>query len=211
MDSYGISMLGDLKVRVVANASAEAHTAGDEGNVIYDQTTDRYWIATATAWVRMPNGDLNDMDDTSLAAPGADRVLFWDQSEGAYTWLTVGSGLVLADTTLTATGASGGVDALKGWVNFSGTVDTVSITSARGSYNVSALADNATGDYTITWYTDFADVGYVLAGSATGYGSSNLVVGVTAQFVGSSRILLKDTGSTARDATIVNIMASGTQ
>lgn len=37
----------------------------------------------------------------SLSDPGADRILFWDDSAGALTWLTIGSGLSLTGTTLT--------------------------------------------------------------------------------------------------------------
>jgi hypothetical protein len=44
----------------------------------------------------------------SLADPGADRVLFWDDSAGATTWLTVGTGLSITDTTLAVSGAGTG-------------------------------------------------------------------------------------------------------
>jgi hypothetical protein len=43
----------------------------------------------------------------SLADPNADRVLFWDDSAGAVTWLTVGSGLSITGTTITASGGPG--------------------------------------------------------------------------------------------------------
>ena len=36
----------------------------------------------------------------SLSDPGADRILFWDDSAGAMTWLQLGTGLVIATTTL---------------------------------------------------------------------------------------------------------------
>ena len=42
----------------------------------------------------------------TLADPGADRIGFWDDSAGAFTWLTAGTGLTITDTTITA--ASGG-------------------------------------------------------------------------------------------------------
>lgn len=41
-----------------------------------------------------------------LADPNADRILFWDDSASAYTFLTVGTGLSVAGTTLSATGAT---------------------------------------------------------------------------------------------------------
>lgn len=44
----------------------------------------------------------------SLVDPNADRILFWDDSAGQVTFLTVGSGLSIAGTTLSATGGGGG-------------------------------------------------------------------------------------------------------
>lgn len=38
-----------------------------------------------------------------LTDPGADRVAFWDDSAGAFKWLTMGSNLSITDTTLNAT------------------------------------------------------------------------------------------------------------
>ena len=43
-----------------------------------------------------------DLGLGKLTDPNADRVLFWDDSAGALKWLTVGNGLLLSDTTLTA-------------------------------------------------------------------------------------------------------------
>lgn len=44
----------------------------------------------------------------NLTDPNADRILFWDDSAGAVTWLTAGSGLTITTTTLTADGTFGG-------------------------------------------------------------------------------------------------------
>jgi hypothetical protein len=44
----------------------------------------------------------------------------------------------------------------KAWVNFNGT-GTVAI---RGSFNVSSITDNGTGDYTVNFTTAFANVNY---------------------------------------------------
>jgi len=53
-----------------------------------------------------------------------------------------------------------GVNDAKAWVNFNGT-GTVAI---RGSFNVSSITDNGTGDYTINFTTAFADANYCIAG-----------------------------------------------
>jgi hypothetical protein len=44
----------------------------------------------------------------SLSDPNADKILFWDDSAGAVTWLTIGSNLSITGTTLDATGGGGG-------------------------------------------------------------------------------------------------------
>lgn len=50
----------------------------------------------------------------------------------------------------------------KAWVNFNGT-GTVAI---RGSFNVSSITDNGTGDYTINLTTALADTNGTVAGSS---------------------------------------------
>jgi hypothetical protein len=43
----------------------------------------------------------------SLADPGADRIVFWDDSAGAIDWLLLGTGLSISDKTLNAVGKVG--------------------------------------------------------------------------------------------------------
>jgi hypothetical protein len=43
-----------------------------------------------------------------LADPNADKLLFWDDSAGAYAYLTLGTNLSITDTTLNAAGGGGG-------------------------------------------------------------------------------------------------------
>lgn len=44
---------------------------------------------------------LSHLGIENLTDPNADRVMFWDDSAGIVTWLTVGSGLTITDTTIT--------------------------------------------------------------------------------------------------------------
>lgn len=67
---------------------------------------------------------------------------------------------------------------VKAWISFDGT-GTISI---NDSYNVSSITDNGTGDYTITWDTDFADTNYCVVGSeisaaTRGVSFSNIATG----------------------------------
>jgi hypothetical protein len=49
----------------------------------------------------------NLADIRALTDPGADRLIFWDDSAGAYVHLTLGTNLSITGTTLNATGGSG--------------------------------------------------------------------------------------------------------
>jgi hypothetical protein len=46
---------------------------------------------------------------SGLTDPGADRILFWDDSAGIVTWLQLGTNLSITGTTLNAAGGGGGV------------------------------------------------------------------------------------------------------
>lgn len=48
----------------------------------------------------------------ALTDPGADRILFWDDSAGAVTWLTAGNGLTITTTTIAVDTASDIVDGI---------------------------------------------------------------------------------------------------
>jgi len=53
-----------------------------------------------------------------LAAPGADRIAFWDHSALKVKWLTVGANLTITDTTIDASGSGGSV----AWGDITGTL-----------------------------------------------------------------------------------------
>jgi hypothetical protein len=70
----------------------------------------------------------------SLTDPNADRIMFWDDSAGAVTWLTLGTNLSITGTTLDASGGSGGGDAS---TNTSSSVDSeVALFSGTGGKTV---------------------------------------------------------------------------
>lgn len=98
----------------------------------------------------------------ALADPNADRILFWDDSAGAYKYLTVGTGLSITDTTLTATAGSGATTALDNLASVAinaalvlGTSDAFALGSATKMWSDLFLADGAVvnfnnGNATIT-------------------------------------------------------------
>lgn len=52
--------------------------------------------------------DISSQDLTAVTTPIADRIVFFDQSEGTWEYLEVGSGLSISGQTLTSTGGVGG-------------------------------------------------------------------------------------------------------
>ena len=62
-------------------------------------------ITTSTSVYRSGSTDVALADGgtgASLTDPNADRIMFWDDSAGATTWLTAGSGLTITTTTIAA-------------------------------------------------------------------------------------------------------------
>jgi len=56
----------------------------------------------------------------------------------------------------------------KAWVNFDGTTNTAGNCTIRAAFNVSTVADNGTGNYTVNFTTNMASVNYVVSGLAIG-------------------------------------------
>jgi len=73
----------------------------------------------------------------SLTDPNADRIMFWDDSAGAVTWLEVGSGLTITDTTITASGSG-----MTEW--------TAASAAGPASLYFSEDTDNGTNKVTVT-------------------------------------------------------------
>ena len=117
----------------------------------------------------------------SLTDPNADRVAFWDDSEGAFKWLTMGSNLSITDTTLNATDTnttySTATSSVEGLVKiFSDTTQTVAaqtITSTSGrTYGSQLNSANqlvVNVPWTDTTYSTATDsaLGLVKLGSST--------------------------------------------
>lgn len=76
----------------------------------------------------------------SLSDPNADRILFWDDSAGQVTWLTLGTNLSITGTTLDASGGGGGLsDGDKGDVVVASSGASLTVESATpfgGTFDV---------------------------------------------------------------------------
>lgn len=108
------------------------------------------------------NGNLTSI--SNLPDPGADRIVFWDESENEFKWLIPGSGLTITDDTIAAAGGGGGGSLPSGQVGYgngSGVVSEASFlydptnnllkigsVELGGSNGVVIEADGA-GDFTL--------------------------------------------------------------
>lgn len=96
----------------------------------------------------------------------------------------------------------------RAWVNFNGTLVTnpASMTGVRGSFNVSSVLDNSTGNYTINFTTAMPDANYspalAIQTQTTGVAglSRNISASTTAY-----RLLTTDGAGTAIDVAYINV------
>lgn len=115
-----------------------------------------------------------------LSTPAADRVLFWDDSASAYTYLTIGSGLNITGTTLVSTGSGGSVTSVAlsvptglqvsgSPITTSGTFDITYDTGYQGftsseSTKLSGIATGATAG--ATWGTNLSGIPAIISSFA---------------------------------------------
>lgn len=142
---------------------------------------------TMTGTLDLDNGGTG----ASLTDPGADRIMFWDDSAGAVTWLTVGSGLSITTTTISATfgGSTGATD------------NAVLRADGTGGVTLqnSALIVNDSGDIQL-------GTSSVSSGTKTiSVASSDVTTGIALVAKGNSVISLYNDGTTS---SIVNLAAA---
>jgi hypothetical protein len=63
----------------------------------------------------------------------------------------------------------------RAWVNFDGTTNTGGFCTIRGSFNVTTVADNGTGDYTVNFTTAMSDANYAVVGTSNGVAGATVV------------------------------------
>ena len=106
--------------------------------------------ATATDILSVSSGDISADD------PGADRLVFWDDSESKLTYLTAGSGLSISGTEITATGGT--------------ETDTLATVTARG--NTTTQEITATNFRSNDTTGDGSDIGFAIKYYITSSGAS---------------------------------------
>ena len=96
----------------------------------------------------------------------------------------------------------------KAWVNFDGT----GTPAIRGSFNVSSITDNGTGDYTVNFTTAMSNANYSVVGSVSGtafgiiFAPADLT---TARTTAAARVVTYNTSFNPLDCAIVNVVING--
>lgn len=125
---------GDGTIDLVVD-DMTANTTYSAGNGIALSTT-TFSVAAGTGLAQESGGlALSHLGLQSLSDPDADRILFWDDSEGAFKWLTAGTNLTISGATISASGGG------------SGDITRVNITAGSG---LTGTTDTASGDHTQT-------------------------------------------------------------
>jgi hypothetical protein len=122
-------------------------------------------------------------------------------------------GSVLTDTVQSSTAATPTVfkdgngtqigTLCRAWVNFNGT-GTVAI---RGSFNVSSITDNGTGNYTVNFTTAMPDANYATMGIGVDTGTDGPCVALTSGGVAAGSVTVTSIlpGVAAKDTIVVNV------
>ena len=164
----------------------------------------------------------------ALSAPGADRILFWDHSATAYTYLTAGTNLTISGTTMTADAPT---QAVQSDIKAETDEDTylppnlvrhspgvakvycrISAAGALGSgdYNVASITDSGAGDRTIVFDADFADLLYAWA-DGLAENADAFIAKYSNIAAGSIRQVTQNKTQTANEDHAASFMAFGDQ
>jgi hypothetical protein len=175
-------------------------------------------IADTTGIMPMSRGGL----ETALIPPGADRILFWDQSEGKFNYLIAGTNLSISGNTISATGAGGGSFAPDAANYITKTVNGALPNAQALSSLATGIVKNTTGTGTLSIAvagTDFVGIGAITTSGLTSSASSRLIGRKTAgagalEQVTTSEVLdfIGTTQGTLlyRNATVWTTLAPGT-
>lgn len=105
VDGSAVTTSHDYKLSEVTGSDKAVSKAGSQTltNKTINGNSNTLTVLAPTqlsGLVPMANGGLN----VALSDPNADRILFWDESANQYAYLTAGSGLAIAGTTISASG-----------------------------------------------------------------------------------------------------------
>jgi hypothetical protein len=199
------SVVDSSTITVVGNANFQA--AANDMALVYALTTSTF------LFIPFPNAGSYTPIDT------IDNTHLKNAFVGDHTEVTVATGnsILLADASgntkrdtvqgiLDLVPASG--EQLKGWLSY----DQTGTAAILDSLNVTSVADTATGNWTVTWGTDFADTNYLATPSALTTGGTYLWAVVHARAAGTTQVITgKHSDNGLADSDQAMVLAIGDQ
>lgn len=182
----------------VSGAGVKLAAQGDDSNIdviVQGKGTGRVKINNAYS---LPVTD--GSADQVLKTDGSGTVTFGDLN-ASQAEMEAGTSTVVAVTPSSIKYAPG---ASKGWISMDNAA------TDQASYNVASTVDNGTGDYTITWDTDFSSGDYVCLGTVEG--SGDLICTLDTKAAGTINVNIIDASAgTASETgfTSVSVVALG--
>ena len=170
--------------------------------------------ATLTGKTFDANGtgnSLSNVDVADLAAGTDGELITWAADASPATVAVGDDGMVLtsngAGAAPTFQAAASG-EQLKGWLSY----DQTGTAAILDSLNVTSVADTATGNWTVTWGTDFADTNYLSNPSALTSGGTYLWAVVHARAAGTTQVITgKHSDNGLADSDQAMVLALGDQ
>lgn len=198
INSYAI---GDILYASSTTALSKL-VAAASGNALLSGTTPSWGKIGLTTHVSGILPTANGGLGVALTDPGADRLLFWDESANAHAYLTLGTNLSITGTTLDAAGGGGGGT----WGSITGTLsDQLDLDAA--------LDAKQPLDATLTSLAAFATNGLMARTGVDTFagrtitGTSNRIVVNAGDGVSGNPVI--NTGVNIVDMTVSNIYTSG--
>ena len=132
---YHTSERVDDRVNALLQAGSNISLSYDDSNgqltITGTDTNTTYSAGTGLA-LSSTTFSLSHLGLQSLSDPNADRIAFWDDSAGAFAWLSLGTGLSLSGTTLSGTAQYGNSD-VETYLDANGTTFPDNIKSFYGT------------------------------------------------------------------------------
>jgi len=112
--SNAVTIIAGTNVNVLTNGDGRTFTVSGSAGLTNSTSTSLgagkisgAGIGTNIAWSAVTGVPALFNAFSLLSDPNADRLVFWDDSAGAYAFLSLGTGLMISGTTISASGSSG--------------------------------------------------------------------------------------------------------
>ena len=146
---YHTSERVDDRINALLQAGSNISLSYDDANnqltITGTDTNTTYSAGTGLA-LSSTTFSLSHLGLQSLSDPNADRIAFWDDSAGAFAWLSLGTGLSLSGTTLSGTAQYGNSD-VETYLDANGTTFPDSISSRYGTGNDLKISHDGSNSY----------------------------------------------------------------